>query len=220
MIEMTVYFVRHGQSQANVAPVFQAPDSPLSEIGHRQAERIAERVSKLPVEALIASPFRRSSETAEAIAKMTGMEVEYSELFVERIKPTCINGKPYDDEAANAIWRHWDKSLYTPGKRVLDGENFDDLVERADNALAFLRKRPERSLVVVTHGYFLRTILARVLWGEMISGDAFKRFQRTASMENTGVTVLRYQGGFEEEPSWRLWTYNDHAHLGSLAIDP
>ena len=220
MIETTVYFVRHGQSHANVAPVFQAPDSPLSEIGLMQAQRIAERVSKLSAEALIASPFRRSSETAEAIAKMTGMEVEYSELFVERIKPTCINGKPYDDEAANAIWRDWDKSLYTPGKRVLDGENFDDLVERADDALAFLRKRPERSLVVVTHGYFLRTILARVLLGEMISGDAFKRFQRTASMENTGVTVLRYQGGFEEEPSWRLWTYNDHAHLGSLAIDP
>jgi hypothetical protein len=26
--------------------------------------------------------------------------------------------------------------------------------------------------------------------------------------------VVRYRGGFEEEPSWRVWVYNDHAHLG------
>ena len=214
MIEKTVYFVRHGQSQDNAAPVFQSPDSPLSELGRRQAERVAERFCKLSFEALIASPFPRSSETAEIIATVTGMEVEYSELFVERIKPTCINGKPYDDEAANAVWRNWDKSLYTSGVRVSDGENFDDLVRRADEALTFLGNRAERSLVVVTHGYFLRTILARVLLGEMISGEIFRRFQRRASMENTGLTVVRYQGGFEEEPCWRVWVYNDHAHLG------
>ena len=213
-IEKTVYFVRHGQSQDNAAPVFQSPGSPLSELGRWQAERVAERFCKLSFEALIASPFRRSSETAEIIATATGMEVEYSELFVERIKPTCINGKPHHDEAADAVWRNWDVSLYTPGLRISDGENFDDLVRRADEALAFLGNRAERSLVVVTHGYFLRTILARIVFGEMISGEIFKRFQRAASMENTGLTVVRYQGGFEEEARWRVWVYNDHAHLG------
>jgi len=213
MIEKTVYFVRHGQSEDNAAPVFQSPDSPLSELGRRQAERVAERFCKLPFEALIASPFRRSNETAEIIAKVTGMEVEYSDLFVERIKPTCINGKSHDDEAANAVWRDWEKSLYAPGMRISDGENFDDLVRRADEALVFLGNRVERFLVVVTHGYFLRTILARIMLGQMISGETFRRFQRRASMENTGLTVVRYQGGFEEEPCWRVWVYNDHAHL-------
>ena len=213
-IEKTVYFVRHGQSEDNAAPVFQSPDSPLSAQGRRQAERVAERFCKLSFEALIASPFRRASETAEIIATATATEVEYSQLFVERIKPTCINGKPHDDEAANAVWRNWEKSLHTPGMRVSDGENFDDLVRRADEALTFLGDRAEGSLVVVTHGYFLRTILARVLLGELISGETFRRFQRNASMENTGLTVVRCQGGFEEEPSWRVWVYNDHAHLG------
>ena len=214
MIEKTVYFVRHGQSEDNAAPVFQSPNSALSEIGRRQAGRVAERFCKLSFEALIASPFRRSSETAEIIATATGMAVEYSALFVERIKPTSINGRPYDNEAANAIWRKWEETLYTPGMRVSDGENFDDLVRRADEALAFLGNHTERSLVVVTHGYFLRTILARIVLGEMISGETFRRFQHRASMENTGLTVVRYQGGFEEEPCWRVWVYNDHAHLG------
>ncbi|WKZ26699.1 MAG: histidine phosphatase family protein [Candidatus Paceibacterota bacterium] len=212
-IQKIVYFIRHGQSKDNVAPVFQSPDSPLNEKGKRQAESIAQRVSRLSFDALIASPFERAKQTTEAIAKVTGKKAEYSDLFVERVKPSYINGKPYTDEKANNLWREWEKSLYTPNMRAEDGENFDDLIARADKALTFLKNRTEKSLVVVTHGYFLRTIVARVLLGDLLSGEAFRNIQRTAAMENTGLTVLQYREGFEEKPAWRLWIYNDHAHL-------
>lgn len=212
-IQKIVYFVRHGQSEDNVAPVFQSPKSPLNEIGKKQAESIAQRVSKLSFDALIASPFERAKQTAEAIAKTTGKQAEYSELFVERVKPTYVDGKPYTDERANTLWREWEKSLFTPGMRIEDGENFDDLMARADKALAFLQNRAEQSLVVVTHGYFLRTIVARVLLGELLSGETFRNIQRTAAIENTGITVLQYRDSFEEKPMWRLWIFNDHAHL-------
>jgi len=211
--EKIVYFVRHGQSADNVAPVFQSPDSPLNDTGKQQAESIAKRVSKLSFDALIASPFERAKQTAEAIAKATDKKVEYSELFVERIKPTYINGKPYTDEKANTLWKEWEKSLYTPSMRAEDGENFDDLIARADKALTFLQNKTEQSLVVVTHGYFLRTIVARVLLGNLLSGEAFRNIQRTTTMENTGITVLQYRESFEEKPAWHLWIYNDHAHL-------
>jgi broad specificity phosphatase PhoE len=204
--EKIVYFVRHGQSADNVAPVFQSPDSPLNDKGKQQAESIAQRISKLSFDALIASPFERAKQTAEVIAKATDKKAEYSELFVERMKPTYINGKPYTDEKANTLWREWEKSLHTAGMR-------SDLIARADKALAFLQNRTEQSLVVVTHGYFLRTIVARVLLGDMLTGEAFRNIQRTAAMENTGLTVLQYREGFEEKPAWRLWIYNDHAHL-------
>lgn len=215
-MQKIVYFVRHGQSADNVLPVFQSPESPLNEKGKQQALKIADRVSRLGFEALIASPFQRAKETAEVIERATGKTPEFSELFVERIKPTSINGKPYTDKAAHAAWRQWERSLYTPGMRVEDGENFDDLVARADRALAFLRQRRETALTVVTHGYFLRTVLARVLLGDLLSGEAFRRFQTAATMENTGLSVLRYHSGAEgeDESRWRLWIYNDHAHLG------
>ena len=212
-IEKIVYFVRHGQSADNVAPVFQSTESPLNKKGKKQADSIAQRVSKLSFGALISSPFERAKQTAETIAKTTGKQVEYSELFVERVKPTYINGKPYTDEKASGLWREWEKSLYTPNMRTEDGENFDDLVARADKALAFLQNRTEQALVVVTHGYFLRTIVARVLLGDLLSGEAFRNIHRTAAMKNAGLTVLQYRDGFEEEPAWRLWIYNDHAHL-------
>ncbi|MFM2330881.1 MAG: hypothetical protein RLZZ26_388 [Candidatus Parcubacteria bacterium] len=212
--EKTVYFVRHGQSEDNVAARFQSPDSPLNEVGKKQAESIAKRVATLQFDALIASPFERARETAQIIAKATGKEPEYSDLFTERVKPTSINGKSYEDEKANTAWREWEKSLYTSGMRVEDGENFDDLVARVDKALAFLTARPEKSIVVVSHGYFLRAIVGRVLLGEMFSPEASRRFHRAAAIENTGLTVIRYKKVFEEESLWRLWVFNDHAHLG------
>jgi len=212
-IEKTVYLLRHGQSEDNASPVFQSPDSPLSERGRKQAENIALRVSKVSFDGLISSPLKRAKQTAEIITKSTGKKAEYSDLFVERSKPTYVNGKPHTDVKADDLWRQWQKSLYTSGMRVEDGENFDDLILRADQALAFLKNRPEQSLVVVTHGYFLRTIVIRVLLGGSFSGEAFENSQRTMLMENTGLTVLQYRDSFEEEAMWRLWIYNDHAHL-------
>jgi broad specificity phosphatase PhoE len=214
MIRKVVYFVRHGESIANISPVFQSPDSPLSERGCEQAKAIAERASKISFEAFIASPLERTRETADYIAKVVNKEPEYSELFVERAKPKSLNGKPHSDKEAHMLWKEWTESLYVSGVRVADGENFDDLVLRADRALAFLKATPERSILVVTHGYFLRTIMARVLLGDFLTGEAHRRFQRGASMENTGLSVLRYEGTSEENMRWRLWVYNDHAHLG------
>lgn len=213
-IEKTVYFVRHGQSAGNVAPIFQPPTSPLNELGKMQAESVAKRASNLSFEALIASPFPRAKETAEAIAKATNKPIEFSDMFVERLKPTSIDGKSYEDSEADRIWREWEKSLHTSGMRIEDGENFDDLLARADKALTFLEDRPEQSLLVVTHGYFLRTIVLRVLLGDLITGEVCKRFHRTAATANTGITVLQRYVDFEGVASWHLWIYNDHAHLG------
>ena len=211
--EKIVYFVRHGQSEGNITPIFQTLDSPLSDKGKKQIESMAKRVAKLSFETLISSPLPRTKETAEAIARATDKIIEYSDLFVERIKPTGLAGKSYDDKEANKLWEKWEESLYTSGLRVVDGENFDDLILRADKALDFLKNRLEKELVVVTHGYFLRTIIARVLLGDSLTEKNFKVFQSRASMENTGLSVITYSKRWEGM-TWQLWIYNDHAHLG------
>lgn len=212
-IKKVVYFVRHGQSEGNVSAVFQAPTSPLSEKGMEQAWRIAGRVSHLHFDALISSPFERAKKTAEVIAQVTGKQPELSSLFAERMKPKSVDGKPHEDQDAAAIWRKWNESLYVSGMKVEDGEGFDGLAARSQKALLFLEEHPAQSLVVVTHGYFLKTIVARVLLGDLFSPETFKNFQAVSSMENTGLTVLRYHDEFEEASRWRLWIYNDHAHL-------
>jgi|SRR3989344_1887051 len=211
--EKVVYFVRHGQSDDNVTPVFQSPDSPLSKKGKQQADFIAKRVSEVAFDVIISSPQQRTRQTAEIISEITGRKIEFSKLFVERIKPSFINGKSYTDEAASKTWRDWENSLVTAGHKVEDGESYNEITRRADEALDYLLERPEKNLLVVTHGYILRTIVARVLLGNTLEPRSFKNLQKVMSMENTGITVMVYEGAFEQDPCWRLRIYNDHAHL-------
>ena len=66
----------------------------------------------------------------------------------------------------------------------------------------------------MTHGYFLRMLVARVLLGDLLTSSAQQRFHRRALHENTGLTALRFTARHGEPPAWQLWIYNDHAHLG------
>ena len=161
----------------------------------------------------MSSTQERAKQTAEAIASKTHKPVELSELFVERIKPKSIDGKPYEDTDASAVWREWEKSLATRGYKVEDGENYDDVVARADEALSYLQQRDETAFVVVSHGHFIRTLIARILLGPELNSVSLKRFYDLISIENTGITVLHFREAFEEPACWRLWSLNDHAHF-------
>ncbi|MGH7249873.1 MAG: histidine phosphatase family protein, partial [Minisyncoccia bacterium] len=94
MATKLIYFVRHGETESNAKQIRQGPEGHLTEKGRAQALATAKRFPKgvgRP-QAIIASPYERTKETAGIIAKELGMEVEYSDLLVERRNPTEIIG--------------------------------------------------------------------------------------------------------------------------------
>lgn len=212
----TVYFVRHGQSVDNISPVFQSLDSPLSPTGEKQAGLIAGRLSHVNFDTLIASPVKRAKQTAEAIAAKTGKEIVFSDLFVENIKPSSIaQGAPWTDQEAQRIWAGWGKTRYdtNPNAKFEDGENYVEILQRADAALQYLLDLPEQTVVAVTHGYFLKTMIARALFDTDLTPTIMERFQTRALTENTAITALQHKPAYQEDHAWRLWTFNDHAHF-------
>jgi len=209
----TVYFVRHGESEGNATEVYQAVDSPLTEKGRKQARMVADRCSRLPIQAIISSTQLRAKNTANIIAETTGHPVEFSDLFRERRKPKALNGKPFSDPGARALNERWWLSLIGEGSRAEDGENFEDICMRAGQGLEHLAARGEQNILVSTHESFLRILIARALFGESVSGQEMKVFMRALGMENTGITVLRHNADDPTLP-WTLWIWNDHAHLG------
>lgn len=211
--QKTVYFIRHGQSSQNAEPMFQGLDPDLSSLGREQARLIAKRLKSHKVDALISSPLPRAKQTAEAISETTGRGIEFSRLFVERIKPSRINNKPFTDQEATDLWHKWHNAFYSTSEKIEDGENYYDIVNRADLALDYLLKRDEENIYVVTHGYFLRVLVARAILGDSFDARALKNFQRVQSNENTGVTIMKYYADFEEDEAWHLVTYNDFSHL-------
>jgi len=208
-----IYFVRHGQSEGNVGPLRQSAETPLTEKGREQAAYIAKRAKNLPIEAIVASPMTRARDTAEVISGEIGLSIEFSDLFVERRRPSVSLGKPKDDPEMVALEEAIRNNFHAaPYTRLSDEENFEDLKERARQALDFLASREEEHILVVTHGFFLRVVLALVTLGESLTGEECGKFVRTFETENTGVSVFLYD---ENRPNrWRLWVWNDHAHLG------
>lgn len=213
--EKIVYFVRHGHSVANAGNTFQEPSSPLSELGREQAEKIALRASRINFDALISSPYPRARDTAITIGSKTNKTPEFSDLFIERIKPTIISGKSSDDPRLHAIYLEWEESLYTNGSKIEDGENYEEIIKRADMALDFLEKRSEENILVVTHGFFMRTIFARLLLDESLNPENYRKILRRTWTENTGLSAIKHKWDKKDEVyRWRLWILNDHAHLG------
>lgn len=204
-----VYFVRHGQSEANVRAVFQPTTSPLTELGKKQARDIAERVKKLSVEVLITSPLTRAVETAAYIERYTKVPVVSNALFRERQKPRGIEGKSIHDPDAQRIYRAWTKTLFSKRRSVRGGENYERLAARAARALRFLETRPESRIAVVSHGFFMRVLAAHVIH-KQATPKIVRAFATSLDMENTGLTVFRYH----EKSGWHVWIWNDHSHLG------
>ncbi len=214
-----VYFVRHGESEGNIAPVYQSTDSPLTEKGRQQARIVAGRCFRLPIQAIISSTQLRAKDTANIIGEVTGHTVEFSDLFRERRKPKALNGKPFSDPEAQALNEKWWKSLMEEGPRAEDGENFEDISTRAGKALAYLIQQPEQNLLVVTHGFYMRYLVARAIYGDALTGRIFSALGGSLIMENTGITVLRHGAQKDDDKwgrstPWQFWIWNDHAHLG------
>jgi len=218
----TVYFVRHGESIANVGhPTFLTEDEvTLTDVGHEQASFIAERCKKLPVEILIASTATRAKQTADYISKATGLEMEVNRLFTERIPPKELFGKSRTDEAAQRMEEEWMLTFFQDDARVGSGENFADLKARVSKALEYLKERPEEHILVATHGYFLHMVAALVTIGDALTAAQFNRFAPAVWVDNTGITRIEYRDQAfkridkKRHEGWVLRVWNDHAHLG------
>ncbi|HEY2004418.1 MAG TPA: histidine phosphatase family protein [Candidatus Saccharimonadia bacterium] len=68
-----LYFLRHGQSQANLDGVHATPESPLTDLGRHQALAAAQKVAVLNIATIISSDLPRALETAEILAQSLGL---------------------------------------------------------------------------------------------------------------------------------------------------
>jgi uncharacterized phosphatase len=75
-----IYFVRHGESEANVERKFagQKEDSPLTELGREQAKQAALDLLhyNYQIDRVISSPLARAYKTAQILIKEAGLDLE------------------------------------------------------------------------------------------------------------------------------------------------
>jgi len=203
-----VYFVRHGETRANVELYVQAPDEPLSDQGQKQALRVAERSRHIDFRRLIASDFLRAQQTAQAIADANDIEITTSPLFREFSGPGYMLGKSYDSEEYKTFIQGVEENIHNPDWRMENEENLSETFQRAKDAIAYLESLEESDVLVVTHGLFLRLMIAYLLHEKHIYTEIWNVLRFTLKTVNTGITLAMYENDY-----WKVLTWNDHAHF-------
>ncbi len=137
----TIYFIRHGLSELGVAGKLAGRiDTPLAPEGKKQAKKAGQQAKELGVEYIISSPLSRSLETARIMAKEIGYpldKIEVNPLFRERDFGT-LDGQPYKPGINYDL--------------VQGAEPTQTLLDRAEQAVQYLRSVSYSKILVVSHG--------------------------------------------------------------------
>jgi broad specificity phosphatase PhoE len=149
---------RHGQTTYNAERRFQGQsDVPLNDVGRQQAARAARYLAAMKPHAIFSSDLSRASETADALARLTGLPVQLDKDLRER------GGGSWEGKTADEIRSQFPEAFasWAPA----DGETAVAVADRSSLAMERIADSlPGGSLaVVVSHGGALGFGAARLL---------------------------------------------------------
>ncbi|GLZ07711.1 phosphoglycerate mutase [Actinomadura sp. NBRC 104412] len=185
---------RHGQTRWNVERRFQGKtDIPLDETGLQQARRAARLLAALRPTALLTSPLQRASDTAQALATITGLPVAQDRDLVER------DGGAWEGLTNQEIRERYPAEYAAwqpPG-----GETSAQVAKRVSAAIerALDDLPPTGLLVVASHGAALRLGMCGLL------GLPEQHWDNLGGLANCCWSVLSERRGGE---GWRLVEHN------------
>ena len=191
------YLVRHGESMGNQKGLFLGhTDMELTEKGHMQAEKAAEYLANMPVDAIYSSDLLRAYQTAEHTAKRKGLTVTKSEQLREiyagewEAQSFCGLEKLYPE--TYGLW------LSNIGRARCDaGESVAELQQRLLGEIARIASlHPDQTVFIFTHATPVRTLacaaqnidldgIAGVPWPTNASVSVFE-------YDNGHLTLLSY----------------------------
>ena len=183
---MTIYLIRHGQTNGNRDRIVQTPDTPLSDLGHQQAQQLAQRFQNISVDSIICSDYLRTQQTSSPLRALKQSTFTLQPLLRERSFGD-LRGKAYDDI---------DADFFSEGYAPPNGETHQQFVERINLAWRSVLTafdKTEKNLIVMTHGLVLRELIKQhliVAEGVLPLSD----FQNTSITEVSGLdkkTILR-----------------------------
>jgi ribonuclease H / adenosylcobalamin/alpha-ribazole phosphatase len=163
VVTTVTHLLRHGRTEHTPERRYSGRnDLPLSLTGRAEAEAAATRAAGLGIEAVVASPLRRTRETAEIVARELGLPVVLDDDLVE-LDFGDLEGLTFDEALAKhplATRRFMsDVTVAAPG-----GESIIDLSARVARARGrVLARHAGRSVLVVSHATPIKLFLTAAL---------------------------------------------------------
>ncbi len=151
VVTTVTHLLRHGQTEHTPERRFSGRNElPLSLTGRAEVEAAGERLRDLGVEVVVASPLRRTRETAEIVAGVLGLPVAFDRDLVE-LDFGDLEGLTFDEAAAKhplAARRFMsDVTVAAPGGESIAGVS--TRVSRARRRI--LSEHAGRTVLIVSH---------------------------------------------------------------------
>ncbi len=198
----TILLIRHGQTEWNANGRWQGhADIPLNDIGIIQAEALARRLAKWPIQALYTSDLKRAAKTAEILSTALNLPLVIDSLWRERHVGAFegLTGLEARQKFPD-VWLDIERNgLVEPPA----GETTQALHERMARAYEQTISRHTGEMVaVVSHGGTIHALTAHVL------GIPWHLESRLSFRGNTGLSIIEvgHRGP-------RLVLANDTSHL-------
>jgi broad specificity phosphatase PhoE len=155
-----VLLARHGETNDNREPIRVQgfTDTPLNELGRRQAAELAERLSSAGIASLWASDLSRAQETAAIVGARIGLQPRLDPRLREANRGEW-EGRRFidiqrDEPARYAAWRRAGEAFRFPG-----GESLREQLDRVSAALEEIHRLGELPALAVCHGGSIRVML-------------------------------------------------------------
>lgn len=189
---MKILLVRHGESEDDLSNSYGGwADFPLTATGQQQLSETAQKIEDLGVtfDIILASPLLRAQGSAEIISDKLNVPVETFEYIKERNTYGIMCGMVKEEAKEKYPWL---VEAYKNDEYVDGSERIEDIKSRAQKAYELVRDRPEESLILVTHGNFLKAFIPVLLGKKLIKKEdgGFILLELT----DAGSQVLEFDG--------------------------
>jgi probable phosphoglycerate mutase len=196
--------LRHGQTPMSVQKRYAGrSDAPLTDAGVAQAAAAAKRLASAGIDAIVASPLRRTVQTAGEVAAVTGLPVAAEDGFRE------TDFGAWEGLTFAEVRERWPSEmtawLADPEVAPPGGESFAEVSERVTAALdRVLAGRTGQRILIVSHVTPIKTLVAAAL---LAPPAALYRM-------HLDVAALCEVDWYADGPAV-LRSFNDTAHLSS-----
>lgn len=154
MIGMKIYYVRHGQTDLNLAKKMQGggTEKELNETGISQAYNTKKELENVKYNLVICSPMKRAKQTAEIINEGRDIPIITDERIRER-KLGDYEGRDVTEEMENNIWD------YKLNYNIPNGENLHDFENRINEFFDDIKEKyHDKTILIVAHGGIAKVI--------------------------------------------------------------
>ncbi|MBI3572756.1 MAG: histidine phosphatase family protein [Candidatus Kerfeldbacteria bacterium] len=197
---MRLILVRHGHTddlKYNIAQGHRM--TPLNRRGKIQAGKVGRALAKIKIDVIYSSDLTRAVETMQAIAKYHPTVMIQLDPALREKGHGMYEGRPFQ-VLERARMRHKQHGYRWRPRR---GESFHDLFTRTKQWYrVFHRQHARGTIVVVSHGGFIRFLLTHIFHGPRY------KVVPEYKHDNTGISVVEFRAG---RP--KLIKLNDTKHL-------